>query len=150
MHDFIQDTGERQIFVPPDGPPRTDRPPREIFACMGEENIRQMIRDFYDQLAISAIRELFNTNMTEAAERSADYFVQLLGGPACYTEKHGAPRLRARHLPFRITEADRAEWLRCFANVLEDAPGRYGFPPAHLDAFRTFLDAFSRWMVNTR
>ena len=45
--------------------------------------------------------------------------------------------------------AARQEWLRCFDVVLADAPAQYNFPAEHLPGFRTFLEGFATWMVNT-
>lgn len=139
----------RDIYTPPGGPPDVERPDGEIFGHMGDDGIRRMIHDFYARLAASDISALFPGDMTEAANRSADYFVGLLGGPPIYQEKYGHPRLRARHIPFKITEESRQVWLSCFSATLEDASSRYGFPAQHMDGFKRFLDAFSVWMVNT-
>jgi hemoglobin len=116
---------------------------------MGEEAIFRMLEDFYSELERSPIRSLFPPDMRAASQRSAAFFVGLLGGPPRYHERYGSPRMRARHLPFAITESSRAEWLVCFERVLEDAPRRYGFPAEHLEGFRAFLRGFSLWMVNT-
>jgi truncated hemoglobin YjbI len=56
--------------------------------------------------------------------------------------------MRARHLPFRITQRARQEWLLCFERVLSNATVDYDFPAEHLEGFRKFLDGFSQWMVN--
>jgi len=87
--------------------------------------------------------------LVQSSRKSAAFFAQLLGGPQEYTELRGPPRMRARHLPFRITPRAREEWLRCFERVLVRATTDYGFPAEHLDGFRDFLRAFSMWMVNT-
>jgi len=92
---------------------------------------------------------MFPANMQESAQRSAAFFVQLLGGPAEYNERYGNPRMRARHLAFQITESARLVWLACFERVLDNATEKYAFPVEHLAGFRGFLDGFSRWMVNS-
>ena len=58
--------------------------------------------------------------------------------------------MRQRHLPFEIDEEAKEVWLQCFAEVLEGAQSAYGFPPQHMAGFRTWLQAFAGWMVNTR
>src|SRR5579872_7038563 len=103
----------RDIFVPPGGPPQSG-PSREIYALMGEANIFKMLSDFYQELEKSTIRSLFPPDMEEASQKSAMFFVTLLGGPALYAEKYGPPRMRARHIPFEIDEAARQVWLSCF------------------------------------
>lgn len=140
---------ERAIYVPPGGPPRVISPNPEIYTAMGEEMIFAMLRDFYYELEKSSIRYMFPRDMPAASERSAAFFVGILGGPPLYHQRYGNPMMRARHLPFPIDEAARQEWLRCFALVLEDAPTLYNFPPQHLPGFWAFLESFSVWMVNT-
>lgn len=116
---------------------------------MGQDNIFAMLRDFYLELERSPIRRLFGPDMVAASERSAAFFVGLLGGPPLYHERYGNPMLRARHLPFRIDRAARDVWVSCFEKVLEEAPARYRFPPEHLPGFVQFLRDFSLWMINT-
>jgi hemoglobin len=140
---------DRPVYIPPGGPPRIATPNPAIFEAMGEENIFAMLRDFYGELEKSAIRGMFPRNMQRASEKSAAFFVGLLGGPPLYQQKYGNPMMRARHMPFPIDETARLEWLRCFAVVLEDAPIRYNFPAEHLMGFWAFLEGFSGWMVNT-
>lgn len=135
-------------YVPPIDPSRIAGPSREIYAAMGEANIFAMLADFYAELAQSSIRHLFPSDMRAASEKSAAFFVGLLGGPPLYQQRYGAPMMRARHLPFPINEAGRQEWLACFERVLANAPERYQFPPEHLAGFRQFLHGFSAWMVN--
>ncbi|MEZ4617319.1 MAG: hypothetical protein R2867_17665 [Caldilineaceae bacterium] len=87
--------------------------------------------------------------MVKASQKSAAFFVGLLGGPPLYHERYGNPMMRARHMPFVIDEAARQEWLACFDRVLAAAPERYKFPSEHIAGFRAFLEGFSGWMVNT-
>jgi hemoglobin len=116
---------------------------------MGEANIFRMISDLYKEIERSKIRHLFPADMEAASQKSAAFFVGLLGGPPIYVEKYGSPRMRARHLPFQIDESSRRVWLACFDRTLERAEEKYNFPAQHLEGFREFLKNFSAWMVNT-
>src|SRR5262245_11103798 len=136
-------------YVPPIDPGRIAPPSRDIYGLMGEAAIVRMIEDFYGELERSSLRALFPEDMKAAAQRSAAFFVGLLGGPPRYHERYGNPMMRARHLRFQVTPRARAEWLACFERVLAEAPERYGFPAPHLAGFRAFLRDFSLWMVNT-
>ena len=138
---------DREIYVPPQGPPQKGLP-REIYVLMGEDNIFRMLSDFYKELEKSPIRPMFPPNMEEASKKSAKFFVQLLGGPPLYVIDHGPPQMRARHIPFPIDEKARHVWLGCFERTLEGAESKYSFPAQHLEAFRGFLRDFSAWMVN--
>jgi hemoglobin len=115
---------------------------------MGEKGVFALLADLYAELEASPIRGMFPADMAAASRKSAAFFVQLLGGRPLYSERHGPPRMRQRHLPFEIDLAARGVWLACFERVLATAPARHGFPPAHLEAFRAFLRSFSGWMVN--
>jgi hemoglobin len=139
---------QRIIYTPPTGPPQGPGPNTEIYAIMGEENIVRMMLDFYKELEKSEIRHLFPPDMEEAAKKSALFFITILGGPPLYFQKHGPPRMRARHLPFEIDEQARQVWLACFEKTLEDAETKYNFPKQHMPGFKEFLKGFSAWMVN--
>lgn len=138
----------REIYVPPGGPPRVNPPSRDIFAAMGQDNIFQMLADFYAELEQSPIRDMFPTDMEAASQKSAAFFVGLLGGPPLYHMLYGNPAMRARHMPFPIDDKAREVWLACFETVLKDAETKYSFPAQHLPNFWHFLEEFSRWMVN--
>lgn len=139
----------RGTYVPNLNPGDIPGPSREIYARMGQANIDKMLEDFYRELGASAIRSMFAADLVKSSRKSAMFFAQLLGGPQAYTDRHGPPRMRARHMAFRITPEARDVWLACFERVLERAVEAYGFPAEHLDGFRTFLRQFSLWMVNT-
>ncbi len=139
----------RDVYVPDINPAAIPGPSREIYAQMGADNIHRMIEDFYRELGTASIRALFPQDLARASRKSAAFFVQLLGGPQEYSDRFGPPRMRARHLPFRITRQARDEWLACFERVLGRAVADYGFPEPHLEGFRQFLASFSLWMVNS-
>ena len=139
----------REFYIPPIDPRQIPPPSREIYAVMGEANIFRMLADFYAALEQSSIRAMFPEDMRAASEKSAAFFVSLLGGPPLYQERYGNPMMRARHAKFIIDPGARRVWLDCFEAVLAEAPARYGFPPEYLEGFRSFLSGFSMWMVNT-
>lgn len=137
------------MFIPPIHPSQVVAPSREVYAYMGDANISAMIHDLYRELEKSSIRGMFSTDMHAAAERSALFFIGLLGGPPLYHAKYGNPMMRARHMPFPINQAGRDEWLACFERVLDRAVENYNFPAQHLAGFREFLRGFSLWMMNS-
>lgn len=141
---------ERKIYIPPEGPPQDILPSPEIYDKMGEDSIYQMLEDFYTELEKSPIRHLFAQNMKESSRRSAAFFVSILGGPPLYQQHYGPPRMRQRHMPFRIDEAARQIWLNCFKEILRDAGQKYGFPMEHMAGFIAYLENFSAWMVNSK
>lgn len=140
---------DRDIYVPPDGPPTTRLNPN-IYQKMGEDNIFRMLEDFYLELEKSEIRHLFPEDMVYASKKSAAFFVFLMGGPPLYHQKYGPPMMRKRHLPFMIDERARQIWLGCFRKVLENSDEKYSFPKENKEEFIVFLEKFSQWMVNSK
>jgi hemoglobin len=140
-----------QIYTPPGGPPQGPPPPAGIYEAIGEEGLYQLLDDFYRRLGESTIQDIFPQGemaLKAASEKSADFFIGLLGGPPLYHQRYGPPRLRARHLPFPIPDASRIVWLQCFAESLDVATAEERFPVGLRDPFYAFLESFSTWMVN--
>jgi hemoglobin len=128
--------------------PGVTLPSKQMFDLLGEEGMRKMISDFYDLLVESEIKELFPKNpiaLEKAKEHSADFFIQICGGPAYFNKHRGQPKLNQRHLPFKITAEGRVVWLNCYKAVLQ----KQNLPDAVLQSFWNYLDVFSKWMVNS-
>lgn len=141
----------RPVYTPIGGPPQGPRPPEAIFHALGVAGVFELLEAFYVQLGQSSISELFPNGseaLTAASQRSAAFFVQLLGGPPLFSQHFGPPRMRARHIPFEIDEQAREVWLACFEATLDLEGPRLGFPDGDRAAFRAFLVGFSAWMVN--
>jgi len=127
-------------------------PSPAIYAAMGEEKLRNMIRAVYCNLGQSAIASMFpadEAGLMAAADKSALFWITACGGPPLYEETYGPPHMRARHLPFTITEEARRAWLVAWEPVLAVATAEYDMPAEHLAGFRDYLVSFSAWMVNT-
>ena len=80
-------------------------PDPSILSHLKEEGIRKLISDHYDLLALSEIRDLFPKNpvaLEKAKENSADFFIQIMGGPDYFNRHRGQPRLVKRHARFKL------------------------------------------------
>ncbi|WP_163717440.1 globin domain-containing protein [Mangrovibacterium lignilyticum] len=125
------------------------QPDNELYTILGEEGIRQMVSDHYDLLAASKIKHLFpddEKGLEGAKQRSADFFIQRLGGPDYFNQRRGSPQLASRHLPFRINAEARMIWLQSYAKVLGKLEN---VPEPVIEAFWNYIHDFSNWMVNT-
>src|SRR5260370_16033673 len=80
---------ERVIYTPPSGPPQGPGPNSAIYRIMGEAHIFRMMLDFYKELEKSEVRPLFPADMREASEKSAAFFISILGGPPLYAQTYG-------------------------------------------------------------
>lgn len=71
-----------------------------------------LIDRFYDAVAVDLLlRPMYPDDLTESREHMVKFLVQYWGGPGTYSEERGHPRLRMRHAPFVITDAERDAWL---------------------------------------
>lgn len=90
----------------------------------GEEGVRKLVDRFYDlmdqQQDLRGIRELHAKSLKASREKLFMFLSGWLGGPQLYVEKHGHPRLRQRHQPFAIGEAERDQWMHCMIQAMQD------------------------------
>lgn len=128
--------------------PMVALPDPALLEHLQEAGLRQMVSDHYDELARSSIRELFPQDEHELAvakKHSADFFIQICGGPDYFNQSRGAPMMVKRHLPFKITPQARIVWLECYQRVL----ARLEIPAEIVQSFWNYLNGFSFWMINT-
>jgi hemoglobin len=90
----------------------------------GEPAIRRLVESFYahmDALPEAAgVRRMHPSDLAESREKLFLFLSGWLGGPQLYVEKYGHPKLRARHMPFPIGEAERDQWMLCMQWALTD------------------------------
>ena len=79
----------------------------------GVEFFTRLVALFYDGVvADPVLAPLYPADDMEGArERLTLFLVQYWGGPTTYSDQRGHPRLRMRHAPFVITEAEREAWM---------------------------------------
>src|SRR5690606_18807466 len=84
-------------------------------AVGGEETFRRIVAAFYREVAADEVlRPLYPEDDLGPAERRLRMFLeQYWGGPRTYSDERGHPRLRMRHMPFKIGPVERDAWLRC-------------------------------------
>lgn len=124
-------------------------PPKTLFEEFGEENIIKMVEYHHGLLKKSAIKDLFSQDekMFEmVTQRTAEFFMEALGGGERYSSKHGHPHLRSRHFPFTIDEHARDIWLMFYKKTLKDID----FPKEHIQAFWEWVESMSLRMINRR
>jgi hemoglobin len=92
---------------------RPERPATPYDDFGGEAFFARLVGAFYERVATDPIlRPMYPDEDLDAAERRLRLFLmQYWGGPQTYSEERGHPRLRARHMDFRIDAAARDRWL---------------------------------------
>ena len=120
-------------------------------AVGGEGFFVDLVERFYARVAVDPLlRPLYPDDLTGSIEHMSLFLQQYWGGPGTYSEQRGHPRLRQRHLPFVITEAERDAWFRHMAAALDSVVTERGTPP-ELEA--QMLDYFANaadFLVNAR
>lgn len=93
-----------------------DSEPQSFYdAVGGAPTFNAIVSRFYAQVAEDEIlRQIYpEDDLAGAEERLRMFLEQYWGGPRTYSDQRGHPRLRMRHVPFRITPIERDAWLRC-------------------------------------
>lgn len=108
----------------------------EVMKICGENGIRQMVAAFYRRVrGDELIGPMYPENdLAGSEERLAEFLLFRLGASTRYLETRGHPKLRMRHITFRIGIAERDRWLELMTSAMEESA-----IPA---AAREFLDPF--------
>jgi len=93
-------------------------------AIGGQAVVDALVDAFYlrmDTLPESrVIRDMHAKDLGSVKNVLKRYLGEWLGGPALYSQERGHPRLRMRHMPFQIGEAERDAWMLCMTGALEE------------------------------
>jgi hemoglobin len=113
----------------------------------GRATFEKLVRAFYDGIQTDEVLwPMYPQHDLEGAiQRLTGFLEQYWGGPGTYSEQRGHPRLRMRHMPFKVNPDARDRWLlhmRAALDTLELAP----LQDATLWAY---LDRAAQAMVNT-
>lgn len=91
-------------------------------AIGGEPVVKAIANSFYDIMASDPMaRELYALHPQPLDRIRHVFFLYLMmwtGGPDDYQTQFGHPRLRARHLPYTVTPALKAQWMYCMNKAI--------------------------------
>ena len=113
----------------------------------GRPTFEKLVRKFYEGIQTDEVLwPMYPAEDLEGAiQRLTGFLEQYWGGPGTYSEERGHPRLKMRHLPFKVNPDARDRWLlhmRAAVDSLELSP----LDDATLWAY---LDRAAHAMVNT-
>ena len=93
----------------------------------GEAKVHTLVQRFYDHMdelpETYGIRKLHAEDLSGSRQKLFDFLSGWMGGPPLYTDKHGHPMLRRRHLHFAIGESERDQWMHCMQLALDEVVG---------------------------
>ena len=113
----------------------------------GDAVMEPLLREFYVvRLPGSPIAHLFPPEREETFRKQVAFQRMYWGGPDDYTPWRGHPRMRARHLPFPIGQAEADAWMVC----MEQAVAASAMPGAFQAIFLARLRQIAQAMINQR
>jgi hemoglobin len=113
----------------------------------GSATFAKLVHAFYRGVAgDEVLKPMYpEEDLGPAEERLRLFLEQYWGGPTTYSQQRGHPRLRMRHLPFRVNPDARDRWLahmRAAVDTLE-------LPPLQEATLWAYLERAAHAMVNT-
>ena len=94
----------------------------EVHKQIGEEGLNNLVSAFYKRVKEDDLLSPMypNDDWEGAQERLADFLIYRCGGSQKYIEERGHPRLRMRHVPFQIGNAERDRWLKLMGEAMDE------------------------------
>ena len=113
----------------------------------GHDAFVRLVHEFYRGVADDPVlRPMYpEEDLGPAEDRLRMFLEQYWGGPTTYSDERGHPRLRMRHLPFKVNPDARDRWLahmRAAVDTLE-------LPPIADATLWDYLQRAAFAMVNT-
>jgi len=114
----------------------------------GRPTFEKLVRKFYEGIATDEVLLPMypdQPDLEPAIQRLTGFLEQYWGGPTTYSEERGHPRLRMRHLPFKVNPDARDRWLKHMRAALDSLE----LPPLQDATLWAYLDRAAQAMVNT-
>lgn len=113
----------------------------------GRPTFERLVRAFYEGVrADEVLLPMYpEADLEGAIQRLTGFLEQYWGGPGTYSEQRGHPRLRMRHLPFKVNPDARDRWLAHMRAALDTLD----LSPLHEAMLWDYLERAAHAMVNT-
>jgi hemoglobin len=125
-----------------------ENPDAIVYQFIGEDGFERLTAAFYRRVATDDIlRPMYpegDAALEEARLRLREFFVYRFGGPQRYIAARGHPRLRARHMPFRVDRAARDRWV----TLMEASLAETQLPPPAEKILREFFENTATFLIN--
>ncbi len=90
-------------------------------AVGGQPYFVALVEDFYGRIETDpVVRPLYPDDLGPSITHTALFLIQYWGGPGTYSETRGHPRLRMRHAPFVIGQAERDGWFKHMSDAVNE------------------------------
>jgi hemoglobin len=89
----------------------------------GEDGLRQLVERFYDLMdadpEAAGVRAMHAADLSPMREALFEFLSGAFGGPALYTSRPNAKCMFSAHAPFKISAAERDQWMHCMRGALQ-------------------------------
>lgn len=120
-------------------------------AVGGQPFFDELVARFYAGVdADPVLRPMYPDDLTDSTRHLALFLGQYWGGPTTYSDERGHPRLRMRHVPFVIGEAERDAWLRHMCAALDSLVDERDIHPVIEARMLDYFGMAADGMVNAR
>lgn len=118
----------------------------QLYAAIGHEGFERLVAAFYRQVpGDDILGPIYPADDLPGAEqRLRDFLIGRFGGPPVYIEQRGHPRLRMRHAPFSIGQAERDRWVRLMNHAMEEA----AIPDEVARLLGSFFESTATFLIN--
>src|SRR6266508_2374356 len=111
----------------------------------GDAPFRRLLDAFYRRVEQEPLlRPLYPADLAPSREHLFLFVTQYFGGPPRYNAERGHPRLRLRHAPFAIGQAERDAWVRQMLAAIDEA----GFAEPARGALRDYFERAATFLIN--
>ncbi len=117
-----------------------------IYKSVGsEEPYFRLVDEFYSGVEADPIlRPIYPEDLGPGKKHLAQFLIQRTGGATTYSDERGHPRMRGRHMPFKIGVKERDAWVKHMTSAVHAVPEF----EKHSEALLQFFDGFATFMIN--
>jgi hemoglobin len=121
-------------------------PVSQIYKAVGTDvPFFALVEEFYKRVEIDTVlRPLYPEDLGPGKEALALFLIQRTGGRQTYSEQKGHPRMRGRHMPFKIGIIERNAWVHNMNEALNMVPELQ----ACKKTLKEFFESFATFMIN--
>lgn len=118
----------------------------EVYGRIGDDGFTRLVAAFYRRIPGDDILGPMyeGTDLAGAERRLRLFLIGRFNGRQSYLMERGHPRLRMRHMPFKIDAAARDRWLKLMTEALDETK-----LPADVDeVLRAYFHSTAHHLVN--
>ncbi|WP_166998568.1 globin [Paramicrobacterium fandaimingii] len=113
----------------------------------GHDTFQKLVHEFYRGVASDPeLTAMYpEEDLGPAEDRLRMFLEQYWGGPTTYSDTRGHPRLRMRHVPYKVNPEARDRWLRHMRTAVDSLE----LAPIHEATLWDYLERAAHALVNT-